>query len=62
MWYQNGLRDESRDSWLCRVGEILVHGPIHSKQSFGGLNDELFDGALVVSNCLMQIFNKDLVR
>ena len=61
-WYRNGLRDESRDSWLCRVGETLIHGPIHGEQSFSSLNDKFFDGALVVSNHLMQIFSKDVVR
>ena len=61
-WYRNGLRDESRDSWLCRVGETLVHGPIHGAQSLSSLNDKFFDRALVVSNHLMQIFSKDVVR
>jgi hypothetical protein len=40
----------------------LVHGHIHGKQSFSSLNDKFFDGALVVSNHLMQIFSKDVVR
>jgi len=62
VWYRSGLPDESHHSWLCRVGETLVHGPIHGEQSFGSLNDESFNGALVVPNRLMQIFSKDVAR
>jgi hypothetical protein len=62
VWYRNGSLEKSHHSWLCRVGDTLVHGLMHGEQSFGGLNDEFFDGTLVVSNRLMQIFRKDVAR
>ena len=32
----------------------MVHGLIHGKESFGSLNDEFFNGTLVVFNRLKQ--------
>ena len=58
-WYGNGLLGEGLHARFSRVGDSFVHGVMDSEQSFGGLNDEFFGGALVVSNRLMQIFSKD---
>ena len=36
----------------------MVHGLLQGEESFGGLNDEVVDGALVVFNPLMQRISK----
>ena len=37
----------------------MVHGLIHGKESFGSVNDEFFDGTLVVFNRLKQRISED---